>query len=88
MESQFLDPGTTQGTLLGHPALDILMQLSVTMTIKKGGDFTMLPPEAGSLSSQWRKEGDSRGQGRRKGEWVLFVVPQGTGRKGKMRQKA
>lgn len=47
-----------------------------------------LPPEAGSLSSQWRREGDSCGQGRREGEWALFAVPQGTGRKGKMRQKA
>lgn len=47
-----------------------------------------LPPEAGYLSSQWRREGDSHGQGRREGESVLFAVPQGTGRKGKMRQKS
>lgn len=47
-----------------------------------------LPPEAGYLSSQWRREGDSHGQGRREGESVLFAVPQGTERRGKMRQKA
>lgn len=46
------------------------MQLSVTMTIKKGGDFMKLPPEPGYLSSQWRREGDSQGQGRREGESV------------------
>lgn len=57
------------------------MQLLVTMTIKTGGDFMKLPPEAGYLSSQWRREGDSHGQGRREGESVLFAVPQGTERR-------
>lgn len=33
MESQFLDPGTPRGPLLGHPALAVLVQLLVTMAI-------------------------------------------------------
>lgn len=45
--------------MLGPPALAVLMQLSVTMAIKKGGDFIKLPSDAGYLSSQsGRRAGD------------------------------
>lgn len=54
--------------MLGHLALAVLVQLSVTMTIKKGGDLVELPSGAGDPGS--RVVGESREGGRCVGEDV------------------